>query len=289
MSATYNTASTNFFMAYDDAEVDDWVMKDPEDVDLDFSDEEWDTEWDTPDTTVTTVPTPTPTPTAPTMKPESPRPVLQEATMEIVETTKMVTVATMEIIVTETKRWKNPNRPAMGPRRRKVKAVTMSMGDFYQLCETETKAKAEADAAEQAKAEKNRLKRARANAKRNKGWNEVKVAKPEPIKVSIKFPRKKAKRTPPPAPTSGKFVNTTLVLKNLPYDGTNEKALTSFFATNCGEVRFVNVLRQEDGRSKGMAFVRFRNREGSDKGYQLNGFRYEGREISVDYARDRRE
>ncbi len=209
-------------------------------------------------------------PPEPAEKPESPRVVLKEE-------------ATMEIVVIETKRYKNPNRPTMGPRRRKVKATKMSRGDFFAMCEREDAAKIEA-AKPSPQTLKNREKKARQKANREKGWTAVAV-KAAPLQVSIKFPRKASPRKPP---AQGKFVNTTLVLKNLPYEGVVDKALKAFFSKTCGPVRFVNVLREEDGKAKGLAFVRFVKREGSDKGFQLNKFFYEGREIYVDYARDNR-
>lgn len=85
-----------------------------------------------------------------------------------------------------------------------------------------------------------------------------------------------------------KFVNTTLILKNLPPNCTSSRELLEIFE-ECGPIKFINILKDEDGSCKGLAFIRFEKKEGSDKGLDLDGFYYEDRKIFVEYARDRRE
>lgn len=76
-----------------------------------------------------------------------------------------------------------------------------------------------------------------------------------------------------------------MILKNLPYNNVIEKNIERFFKKKCGPIRFVNVLRTNEGTCKGVAFIRFEKREGSDKGLTLNGFFYEGRKVSIEYAK----
>ena len=44
-----------------------------------------------------------------------------------------------------------------------------------------------------------------------------------------------------------------------------------------------------DGNGKGLAFIRFETKEGSDNGLSMDGFWYGDRKIFVEYARDNRE
>ncbi len=84
------------------------------------------------------------------------------------------------------------------------------------------------------------------------------------------------------------FINTTLILKNLPYSCTSSKELLKFFG-KCGPIKFINILKDVEGNCKGIAFVRFETKEGADKGLDTDGFWYEDRKIYVEYARDRRD
>lgn len=84
---------------------------------------------------------------------------------------------------------------------------------------------------------------------------------------------------------NGQGNGTTLVLKNLPKIKVNSKEIQKFFA-KCGSVKFVNVLINDDGNCKGLAFVKFENKVGSDKGLTLNEFWYENNKVYVEYARN---
>ena len=85
------------------------------------------------------------------------------------------------------------------------------------------------------------------------------------------------------------FINTTIILKNLPYQGVEFEDLRSIF-TPCGSIKFIKILTNDNDRiCKGIAFVRFENREGSDNGVAMDGFWYKERKIYVEYAHDKRE
>jgi len=133
------------------------------------------------------------------------------------------------------------------------------------------------------------LKRAAAKAKKAATWNQVE-----------KVPKVKAPKTPEPSPVSPKFVqkieqkmerkneNTTLILKNLPFESTYISELMDIFEHH-GAIKFVNVLRNADNTCKGIAFIRFETKEGSDKALSaLPNFWYSGRKVFVSYAEDRR-
>lgn len=237
-------------------------------------------------------------PTAPTKAPLSPEPVLKETVS-----------ATMEIVKVSVTRTKPPKKAKTqkvpSPRRKKVKGRKMTLQEYYAECErkeqellaaqeeAERKAKEEAEriAKENAPSKKAlRRKRAKAAKKAREAaqWKAIEK-KPEPKRAHISYPQGWSKSLYKETPVAkGRFVNTTLILKNLPYEGTTERDLKRFFSATCGPVRFVNVLRQDDGRCKGIAFVRFEKKVGSDRGLTLNGFWYEDRKVYVEYAEDRR-
>lgn len=235
-----------------------------------------------------------PTPIEP---PASPRVVLQEATMDIV--------------VTEVSRTQ-PKKPVPSPRSKKTKKTKgkkMTLAEYYAECERQQaemlrakeKAKRLEDEAKRLEEEKNRpsaktlrnrRKKERVKAKKEakktaekKSWTPVKKAEVKSARISL--PQGWTKSLYKPSGQKGKLINTTLILKNLPYEGTTERDLKHFFSKTCGPVKFVNVLYDGD-RCKGIAFVRFENVSGSDKGLTMNGFWYEDRRVYVEYARDRR-
>ena len=85
-----------------------------------------------------------------------------------------------------------------------------------------------------------------------------------------------------------KFINTTLILKNLPLNCTLSHELLKLFK-NCGPIKFIKILKDKDGNCKGLAFIRFETREGSDMGLDMDGFWYGEQKIFVEYAHDHRE
>ncbi len=118
------------------------------------------------------------------------------------------------------------------------------------------------------KTNKTKRKRRRKQQKNTGGWKQVKKNKPKTQKK--------------------RFVNTTIILKNLPYEGVYEEDIKKMFA-NCGPIRFVNILRRNNDTCKGIAFVRFVEKEGSDEGIKMNGFWCGNRRVGVEYAIDKRE
>lgn len=81
--------------------------------------------------------------------------------------------------------------------------------------------------------------------------------------------------------------NTTLILKKLPQDA-SEKTLKKFFIKNAGPIKFINILINPDNTCKGIAFIRFETKTGSDKGSTLDQFFYNGRTVNVSYAEMRK-
>lgn len=127
--------------------------------------------------------------------------------------------------------------------------------------------------------------------KQKKGWNTV---KPSTKKAKKATPTPKPSPAPKPSPTKTNesprrvHVNTTLILKNLPYEGTYNSDLREIFE-KYGAIQFVNVLRDEDKWCTGIAFIRYETKEGSDNALaDMDHFLYNDRRVRIEYARDRR-
>jgi len=71
-------------------------------------------------------------------------------------------------------------------------------------------------------------------------------------------------------------------VRNLPFQ-TRDREIEEFFA-DCGTVGNVNILKDRDGRSKGIAFVKFDNKGSLDKAIAKNGQDFGGRDIVVQAA-----
>jgi nucleolin len=116
----------------------------------------------------------------------------------------------------------------------------------------------------------------------------------EPVKVAPKGAQKKAvkeeseeeddeeekapaKKSSAPAGAKGSY---ECYVGNLPFNA-SENDLKEFFAS-CGEVDSVNLLKGPDGRSKGIAFVRFNDEDAQTSAVQFNGEDYSGRQIRVE-------
>lgn len=79
-------------------------------------------------------------------------------------------------------------------------------------------------------------------------------------------------------------MNKKLYVGNLLYEVTEEDLKTLF--GQCGSVVSVTVIRFQDGRSKGFAFVEMENEEGVKKAIEtFNEQDYKGRKIVVAEAR----
>ena len=208
--------------------------------------------------------------------PSTPKEVLKEATMEIVT----VTVHRTKPANSDSTDHSVSSKP---------KGTKMSLREYYEECakkEEELKV-TEQKVAEQKATETPKKRRNKKKNKKNTGWEEVKKDTTQWAQIS--FPQKWSKGLFKTTDTpKDKKVNTTLILKNLPYDGTTDRDLKRFFGKVCGPIKFVKILRSDDGKCKGVAFIRFENKKGSDWGLTLNGFWYENRRVYVEYAEDRR-
>ena len=170
-----------------------------------------------------------------------------------------------------------------------------------EIARVQAEAKAAEEAALPASTRRNRHKKELAKARKlaaivaeqttetsENSWSSV--AKAAPKEKLIRKPVRTAQNGPqkPTKVAQGGFVNTTLILKNLPHD-CSEAALHKFFS-KCGAIRFINLVKKgTDEQARCTAFIRFFNREGSDKGLTMNEFTYADRKVYVEYAVDRRE
>jgi nucleolin len=76
-------------------------------------------------------------------------------------------------------------------------------------------------------------------------------------------------------------------VKSLPFSSTIEE-ITALFK-DCGAVENVNLLKDRNGRSKGVAFVRFNNNESLQKAIAKNGVEVGGRTLVIEAAAPREE
>lgn len=131
--------------------------------------------------------------------------------------------------------------------------------------------------------------RRRNKSKKNKGWSVVSKPVSQKPKTEICLPKGWTKNDYRTYKQTGKFVNMTVILKNLPkVKDIDEYKLKMFFTKYAGPIVFVNPLRYPDGTCKGIAFIRFRHKGYSDKALSLNRFTYNGEPVYVEYANDRR-
>jgi len=214
------------------------------------------------------------------------------------EPVKISIVATMEIFMEEL----DISRPApkikSGPAPRIKAAVNrqvMTLSEYraeLERKEAERKAQEEAEKNKpSAKALHRKKAKEQARAKKNEGWESAEKPKPKEeiektnLRIPIGWSKDLYKPTPP---AKGQATNTTLILKNLPRTGVCDKDIKRFFTRHAGPIKFVNILYADDGKCKGIAFIRFETKEGSNRGLTLNKFLYENRMVYVEYAEDRR-
>lgn len=117
-----------------------------------------------------------------------------------------------------------------------------------------------------------------------KTWATVASKKPKQLSTTIRLTG--LKKADPVSKSL--FINTTLILKNLPHHGVEVRDLKRLFG-QAGSLKFINILTNDDGLCRGIAFVRYEHREGSDKGLEMDGFWYNDRKIFVEYAHDKRD
>jgi nucleolin len=76
-------------------------------------------------------------------------------------------------------------------------------------------------------------------------------------------------------------------VRNLPFSA-DQEGIEKFFQS-CGTIEKVNLLRGPNGRSKGIAFVKFSNAEGLTKALALNGNEFESRPLTIEKTRPKQE
>lgn len=77
-------------------------------------------------------------------------------------------------------------------------------------------------------------------------------------------------------------------MRSLSWDA-DSQAIGEFFDEKCGGVESVNLLTGFDGKSKGIAFVRFESVEHLEKACELNGVEWMGRNIVVEKTKPKGE
>merc|ERR1712000_687602 len=80
----------------------------------------------------------------------------------------------------------------------------------------------------------------------------------------------------------GKDNENTIFVRGLPF-GTTEEVLNKDFA-ECGEIETLRMPLNEEGQCKGIAFIKYKNKEGCDKAKEFDATDYGGRTIYVSMA-----
>lgn len=74
-------------------------------------------------------------------------------------------------------------------------------------------------------------------------------------------------------------------MRGLSFDA-YEDDIKEFFV-DCGEIQSVNLLKNTDGRSKGIAFVRFNDEESIANAVNQSGAEHMGRNITIEKTKPR--
>lgn len=75
---------------------------------------------------------------------------------------------------------------------------------------------------------------------------------------------------------------------NLPFSASEDEIKQHF--SQCGEiVEFNLIVDKETGRKKGFGFITYVDQQSAEKAIKMNGSAYEGRNIKVNLAQDKRE
>ena len=72
-----------------------------------------------------------------------------------------------------------------------------------------------------------------------------------------------------------------MIVRGLSFDA-DENDIGNFLEENFGEVARVNLLKNEDGRSKGLAFISFETEEALLKAIEGTGIEFMGRSINIE-------
>ena len=195
--------------------------------------------------------------------------------------------------------------------RRKNNGEKMNLGDFYTICESnkkkstvesktesksdvktlsksnkssETEVESKTDKTEEvvsAKTLHNRRKKAKMRERKRTHFDSwTKVQKKEVKLVNLRLPDE-YDSSGPSSSTNSDPNHTCVILKNLPNDA-KRKDLKRFFKS-CGTITQINII-VKNGR-KGIAFITFQSKTGSDKALSLSGFWYENQKVYVDYSK----
>lgn len=60
-----------------------------------------------------------------------------------------------------------------------------------------------------------------------------------------------------------------------------EDSIKDFFSERCGPLEYVKLLRQQGGKSKGVAFITFTHLDSANKAVQFHDKEFEGRILTV--------
>ncbi|KAL4492118.1 hypothetical protein ABPG73_003066 [Tetrahymena malaccensis] len=79
-----------------------------------------------------------------------------------------------------------------------------------------------------------------------------------------------------------------VIVKNLSFE-TDEKSIGNYLEENCGAVSRVNLLKNDQRISKGIAFVSFQTEEGCKRALELNNSEFMGRNLIIEKAKPKTE
>jgi len=71
-----------------------------------------------------------------------------------------------------------------------------------------------------------------------------------------------------------------VIVKGLSYQA-SDQAVKEFF-DSCGKIINVKIVTRRDGKSIGLAFVKFSNKSSFDKAIALNGSMHMGRNLKIE-------
>lgn len=76
--------------------------------------------------------------------------------------------------------------------------------------------------------------------------------------------------------------STNIIVRNLPFQADEEILRATF--SDCGDIKAVRIMKNEDGSSRGFGFVDFYSVESARKANQKNGVSIQGRQIRIEFS-----
>lgn len=73
-----------------------------------------------------------------------------------------------------------------------------------------------------------------------------------------------------------------IIVRNLPFS-VDEDSLRDAF-NDCGEIKGVRIMKNEEGRSKGFGFVDFQSVDAAKRAVKKSGLDIQGREVNVEFS-----